>query len=156
MIIGGMEWIDNGWEKIRKNWEYLSYNNVAVGIVGTAGGRPSGNGRTTIGDVALLNEFGTVRTPARSFLRRALRGPRGHELAEYLAYQSLGPGPMAPHLAYAGHSLANLMRDIITYSAARPNEPSTVRRKGFQHALWETADMRDAIAFELVRYTGGH
>lgn len=149
------QWIDMGLEQILKHVHFLDETNARVGIVGDAGDRPSGNGRMTVGEVALINEFGTESVRSRSFMRSALRTAKAHELAYFLAETALTFGNVEQALHAAGEGLAEIMRAKITHGELRQNKASTIERKGFNSPVLETGVLLTSIDYELVRASGG-
>lgn len=149
------EWIDMGLEKILQHVHFLDETNARVGIVGAAGDKRSGDGRMTVGEVALINEFGTKSIPARSFMRSALRTEKAHELAYFLAETALTFGNVDQALHAAGEGLAEVMRAKITSATLRQNKASTIAKKGFNSPLLDTGVLLRSIDYELVRASGG-
>lgn len=151
-----VKWIDMGLDQILKNVKFLDETNVRVGIVGDAGERTAANGRITLGEVALINEFGSKAAgiPSRSFIRSALKTPKAKELAYNLAKTAITFGNVDNALHAAGEALAEVMRDKVLHGVPPPNAASTIAKKGFDHPLIETSELQDAIGYELVRSSG--
>lgn len=149
------EWKDNGLERFIRNTIFLEDTNARVGIVGDAGGRSAGTGGMSIAEVALYAEFGTPHEPARSFIRSAIRTRRAKELTIMLAEACLNfSSNIDKELHIAGAALAQVMRDKILEGSTRRNAPATVKRKGYNHPLYETGALSESLGYELVRSGG--
>jgi hypothetical protein len=151
------EWKDRGLAKFLRNIAYLEQTNVRAGIVGGAEDQPAGTGGMSVGEVALINEFGTGHVPRRSFIRKAITTPKAHELARFLAESALyfnNFGNMDPAFHAAGEGLVEIMRQIVMEGSTKQNAPATVVRKGFDHPLVDSGTLLGAIGYELVRSGG--
>lgn len=148
------QWIDMGMDRMFENFNTLDKSVVRAGVVGDAARRPSADGRLTMGEVALIVNFGARGIPPRDFIRSALHTPLAMKLAEDVIRTAISFGNTDAALNRAGDKLANEMKRSIEHGDFRPNEESTVRKKKSDDPLIDTRQLINAIGHELVRMTG--
>lgn len=141
---------DNGYAAMTKRLWGFRRPRIAVGILSGRGAEADhvGRVRATVLDVAIWNEFGTSRIPARSFIRAwfdenearlrddllvlmhaVIRGEQTKERAlELLALKCVGE-----------------IQQRIADGIEPPNAPSTVARKGSSKPLIDSGQLRAMI-----------
>ncbi len=151
-------WQDKGWESIRARVTAGPAKTHAVaGVVGSEASQEHTDSGLTIGEIAILQEFGSMdgHTPSRSFLRRALIWNNRSEVKHVLAQVSRA-------VIFQGQSREVAMREVgrwavrkikqtITEGVPPPNASSTVAAKGHGLTLRDTFTLLEAIGFEVVR-----
>jgi len=150
---------DLGLARILQQVQEAGLARVRVGVVGAKALEPSADGRITLGEEGLINEFGSKdgHVPQRSFLREPLSN--NHPLVFRLGtrmVQRIVDGEMtAAEAADAfGAELAQVSRNAIDTGIQPNNAPATIDKKGFDHPLVETGNLRAAIGHQTVRETG--
>lgn len=110
----------------------------------------SGGGPLHVAQVAFWNEFGTIRTPARPFMRTMIesKSPRwGNALGaalrntDYNSRQALG---------IMGEGIRGQLRQSIRDWSTPPNSPLTVKNKGFNKPLIDTAVMIRSADYQVI------
>ena len=102
-------------------------------------------------DIAMWNELGTVRSPARPFMRQSADN---HTDEINRKFQSLKAAILSGKsadliLKELGIFQKDLMQAEITEGDFVPNAPSTVRRKGSSKPLIDTGRMRQAVNYVI-------
>lgn len=135
-----------------RRFRELDGASVKVGIQGDAGSLDD----VAIVDIGVWNEFGTSRIPPRPFMRTTAdenRKPAG-DLAAGLAGRVLdGRMPARRALGTLGEWFQGLIQARITASKswAKPNAPSTIRRKKSSTPLIDTGRLRASIRWVIGR-----
>lgn len=123
--------------------------------------------KTTPGEVlrrAYFHEFGTATVPQRSFLRSTLKkNERRYAAMISKLSKRVGSGKMtvAQALNWLGSEVASDVQSTIQRNIRPRLKPATVaakKRKGYARpniALFATGEMFDALAYKLVKHTGG-
>lgn len=102
-------------------------------------------------DIAMWNELGTVRAPARPFMRQSV----DNHLEEIdRKFQSLKADILRGRdaesiLKELGIFQKDLMQNEILTGGFVPNAPSTIRRKGSGRPLIDTGRMRQAVNYVI-------
>jgi len=151
----------NNVEKMRKMAEKLSKLNVLVGIPQEKSSRPKG--KITNAELAYIHTHGSPinHIPARPIIEPAI------EDEENKAIISIGLKEAAKaalngdeqttmlELNKAGMSAQNAVRDWFTNFKNNwaPNSPLTIRRKGSDRPLIDTAELRKSITY-VIRKKG--
>lgn len=137
---------------------------ISVGFVGRNGRVTYKNG-TTVATVALYNEFGTknadgsVRTPARAFMRHTME-TRREEIATFTAriWTRLLAGKIAPldSQKLIARFTARLIRNSIltAVSWAKKNADSVIKRKGRNAPLRDLELMLRSVSWAVTSTTG--
>lgn len=147
---------DLGLDKVLQGLTTLDKSRVRVGVVGEAANRPSSDGRETLGEVAFWNEFGTKTAPPRPFIHPTFHEESAREASIEVAQAILSFENTDQALGKAGEKIAQSMRDKIIRDELQPrNAARTIKRKGFDHPLFEVGGLQDAIGHEIVRGDGG-
>jgi hypothetical protein len=152
----GIEYLDLGLEKFLQGVDHIDKTRVRVGVVGAAADRPSADGRLKMGEVAIINYFGSLamNIPPRRFADRPLHTQTARDEAAKVARAAIEFGNIDAALDSAGEALAREMRDAVFHGEFRENAAKTVMKKGFDHPLLETGQLVEAIGHELVRGSG--
>ena len=122
----------------------LSQLSLTVGVQGDKGAAIHPMADVSVATVAALQEYGSIDSPARPFMRRTLNEQRGAIGDLYVrtlragvrkAVES-GADP-ADDLAKVGAAVVKMVRDKIDDSPswAAPNADSTIAKKGHAHPL---------------------
>lgn len=139
-----------GWaKKIAARVTELANKEVAAGFPrgSKAGSETYDNGASVL-DVAIWNQFGTDRIPARPFIDNAVTRIEQDNSGSgaYIAKQVVD-GKMSADTALKQVALVaeNAIREAITDDVYEPNAPSTKRRKRSDRPLIDTGKMRQAV-----------
>jgi hypothetical protein len=103
-----------------------------------------------VAQVAFWNEFGTSRAPTRPFFRQMIAkdsGAWGESLGNYLTSSEFNA---TRALRLLGVEIQDELKESINAWPA-DNAPSTVKRKGFNHGLIDTAQMLRSVDFEVLK-----
>jgi hypothetical protein len=147
-----VKWIDQGWAALKAR--LMSKSSVNVGVLGTAAEEQHGDSDATVGEIALIQEFGNDHIPARPFVREAVVWGDHAGLKRIMAKVAkdvLRGTPQHVALAEAGRWAVRKIRATISSRVFVPNAPSTVLRKGNDYTLRDSYQMRNAVSFEIVR-----
>jgi len=100
-------------------------------------------------DIAMFNEVGTVRIPARPFLRQSVDGNVDKvKSAMAKQAQAIAKGGNAQDALNAlGVMQKGLVQGSMSRGSFAPNAPSTVRKKGSSKPLIDTGKMRQSVSF---------
>lgn len=106
-----------------------------------------------VADVALWNEFGTERIPARPFLRTAQNKAieRGNRILQVRMEENADVEQIAKDL---GMMMQDEIKKQITRGEFAPNAPSTIKRKGSSHPLIDTGNMRQSVHWAVTTTQG--
>ncbi len=113
----------------------------------------------SVGQVAIINEYGTETIPPRPAFRiglersvtknkklidAALKNITNHLLT---GRKDSIQRQLTQALTQIGKSAKKETKDIIKQGSMTPNAPLTIKKKGFDHPLWETG-----LLYESVEY----
>ena len=113
----------------------------------------------SVGQVAIINEYGTETIPPRPAFRiglersvtknkklidAALKNITNHLLT---GRKDSIERQLTQALTQIGRSAKKETKDIIKQGSMTPNAPLTIKKKGFDHPLWETG-----LLYESVEY----
>ncbi len=129
---------------------------VQVGIFGNKSSRHNKGGLTNA-DVGAIHEFGSYsrHIPMRSFLRMPLH-TQGHQILKQVVPGSkelIAAGKMVMLLKRLGIACENVVQAAFAsrgFGTWPANKPSTVRRKGSDAPLIDTAQLRRSIASRVT------
>ena len=102
-------------------------------------------------DIAMWNELGTVRSPARPFMRQSADNHLDEINRKFQSLQAaILTGRSAEQiLKELGLFQKDLMQAEITGGDFVPNAPSTIRRKGSSKPLIDTGRMRQSVNYVI-------
>ena len=153
---------DKGLKKILAEVKRIAGMQVQVGLVGAKAEAPTADGRLTVAEAGIINEFGSGdgHVPRRSFLRDPMHQQRG--LVTSLLLQAAGDVATLKATPEAvcdriGTRLALVVSDAILAGGTphEGNAASTIKKKGFDEPLVDTGTMLDAVGHRTVRDSGG-
>lgn len=147
-----MEVIDKdlGFNRIMRNLEALDGTEIDAGIFANAGSDSRG---TPYVDIALYNEFGTYRIPARPAVRIASDENQrnwGDIIEAEVGTIISGGGGKAQMCKRVGKQMVKDIQSIFgDTSKLAPNAPSTIRRKGRNEPLVDTGTLRSKVNYRV-------
>ena len=126
---------------------------LKVGVTEKTARRPHPKSGKPIGDIAFFNEYGTVTTPSRSFIRDFV-DERLEDISRQLATDRLRTlkVPTEDMKSALGKRGKQYVREIVRRINARippPNAPSTLAQKVGDTPLIDTETLIDAIVSEV-------
>ena len=122
-------------------------------FVGFQSGEVTDDRGVDIAQIAMFNELGTSRTPARPFLRMSV-DENEDKIKTMCANQlrSLVSGGTAERtLRQVGVFGVSLVQEKIGSGSFAPNAPSTIRKKGSDKPLIDTGRMRQSVKYVVKR-----
>lgn len=123
---------------------------VEVGIL-TGTGQHEDSDLTTA-EVGFYHEFGTVKTPERSFIRSTING-KSKEIKKVarLEYKKVIAGKTTNEkgLGILGAFTAGLIQETFTDNNWAPNSESTIESKGSSTPLIDTGQLRQSISYKV-------
>lgn len=131
---------------------------VQVGIVGEEATQPHGDGRLTMAQAMIINEYGTRdgHVPERAPVRHTFQNNKGHVatvLGRAIGRVVRGDEPVY-ELTKLGRWAADEVRHTIAQGLEPANAADTVRRKGSATPLIDEFDLMKAISHRIVRRDG--
>jgi hypothetical protein len=143
--------VDKGWRRIGNDIKELKGYSVKVGIMGD----DSIDGVSVV-DIAVYNEFGTSRIPARPFMSKTYdeNADTANKYIEHMAGAMID-GKMAPMQVLKDIGLwyetkvKQTIRDAKNW--AEPNKASTVKQKGSSSPLIDTGRMLGSVKYEIEK-----
>lgn len=145
--------VDHGYEALRRRVFGFGDPKLSVGILeGQGGEEAKGSSGATLLEIAIDNEFGTDRIPARSFVRAWFDESKA-EIKAQLRNVMIGiiKGKLTKEQALerVGLWAAGQMQARIARGIAPPNAEATVRQKGSSTPLIATGQLRGAISYKV-------
>ena len=145
-------------EKLLKNLNKMKKLQVRVGVQGgkrykkkSRDGKEEG---ADLVDIAIWNELGTDRIPARPFLGQTV-DQHGAEIQKAAAQlvQKICKGQLDAQsaLKQLGVLTVGYVQNQITDGDFEPNAPMTVQRKGSDHPLIDTGQLRQGISYVICK-----
>lgn len=107
----------------------------------------------TIGEVAVINEFGTEHVPRRSYLKRTVQHRREEirtAMGSMAARIVEGAKPRA-ELQNFGRRFVGEVKHTIESDVPPPNAPMTIKEKGHDHTLIHTLTLLESISHDVVK-----
>ena len=113
----------------------------------------------SVGQVAIINEYGTETIPPRPAFRiglersvaknkklidAALKNITNHLLT---GRKDSIQRQLTQALTQIGKSAKKETKDIIKQGSMSPNAPLTIKKKGFDHPLWETGLLHESVEY---------
>lgn len=155
-MITGVRRADKGWQSIRELAKKLAVAQpyVKAGVLGK--GRKRSDGRTNA-EIAIFNEFGTIKNPPRPFVAPSFRRWRETYVTQFVRLTG-GPSAWASKakilqaLSLIGLRMAADMKNFITMGSPvpPPNSPFTVKAKGSSRTLVDSGAMVNSITSQVV------
>jgi len=153
---------DRGWKFLKSRLQRLDEQGVDIGYWGEDKYPPrpddGPNAKVqTVVNVAVMNELGTERAPARPFMRQTFRTnfENLNQAIRVLYYQMIANPAVSPDslLRRLGSAYRKDMQRTIAdaKSWAVPNAPATVKKKGHDSPLLERYRMIARIKMRLGR-----
>jgi hypothetical protein len=110
----------------------------------------------TMAQLGIIHEFGTERNgghvPERSYLRSTM-AEQNKKLKAMIKKLSdkvaIGRIDKKQALGLLGEFLVTAFRNKIQEGVPPPNDPKTIKRKGSEHTLIDTGQMRDTLDWEI-------
>ena len=128
--------------------EQLKKLQVQVGFQAGAAADEDG---VDIANIAMWNELGTSRSPARPFMRKSV-DENTDKIKSMCARQLKRLGASAQDiLEKIGVFQKGLIQRKIVDGTFEPNAPSTIRKKGSSRPLIDTGRMRQSVNFIIRR-----
>lgn len=144
--------IDKGWHDLEQRLSALSSTaHVLVGVQGPKGDAQHNDSDLTVAQVASIHEFG-LGVPERSFLRSTMDE---HEAQLLQLASRLGQGVIDGRfsqqqaLGLLGEKGVGLVVDKIRSHIEPPNAPSTIKRKGSDTPLIDSAQLAQSITAQV-------
>lgn len=144
---------DLGHGKVVGESKRLKGSFVEIGVHEAQGGETYEDSQATIAEVAFWNEFGTINSPERSFLRSTidenrpeLEGLTAKLLGEVMA----GKIDTKKALDKLGFKIQQLVKKKILDFTDPANSAATIERKGFNNPLVDSRRLWRSIAFETM------
>lgn len=156
--MAGSDKITPAGEKLLKNLNKMKKLQVRVGVQGgkkykkkSRDGKEEG---ADLVDIAIWNELGTGRIPARPFLGQTV-DQHGAEIQKAAAQlvQKICKGQLDAQsaLKQLGVLTVGYVQNQITDGDFEPNAPMTVQRKGSDHPLIDTGQLRQGISYVICK-----
>lgn len=147
------------WDEMVARVAALGEKHVRVGVIASRGGNAkAGDSGLTLCELAAIHEFGTSRTPERSFIRFTLEQDRDKIaalLAKLSAAYVLGAIDADRALKLIGEYVVTLIKANINERNIKQDlAPSTIARKGSDAALIDTGQLKNAITYMLSERAG--
>lgn len=136
-------------KKLFHELKVLSETSVECGVFPGRSSYPDG---TDVGQVAAYNEYGTSTIPARPFVSKAWDDHSGELLKQAAkGFGSLLKGASAESICKEmGEFGVKIIVDEIDNGSFVPNAPSTIAKKGSDHPLIDTGQMKQAVDYEIL------
>lgn len=143
--------IDHGYRTMRERLDLMANSYTQVGV--QAGSKES-DGITDLVTVAAANEFGTDRTPERSFMRSTFDEDKD-QIAAIKASEAqavLNGKDIGTSLALIGSWHAGRIQAKIHSHPPPPNAPETIARKGSSGTLIDSGQLVQSISHvEIIK-----
>ena len=109
---------------------------------------------TPIVKVAIWNEFGTDKAPARPFMQQTSYQRKGSVSQFYKKINVKilsGKADAETQLNYLAIKYKSWIQETITRFDDPPNAPATIAAKGYDNPLIDTGLMRQAVTYEITK-----
>lgn len=130
-------------ERLKRCMDELVKTKLYVGF--KAGEHTEKDG-SDVATVAMQNEFGTDKIPARPFMSRTFDDHDG-EIIKLVKDAVSEEEDAAGIFRIIGEGIAELMKAEIESGDYAPNSPVTIARKGSDIPLIDTGTMRDSVEY---------
>ncbi len=148
-------WKDTGWRNIVSGVSRLNSSRVQVGVVGNDASQVHADSGLTVGEIAILNEFGSQdgHTPERSFIRSTLFKLRQEmsRVSAQAARRVIYSGAAASTaLSDVGDWAKERIKDTIVSGVPPKQADATVIKKGHGNTLIELGLLLHAVGYQVV------
>lgn len=133
-------------ERFQRLVEELTKTKLSVGI---RPGEHFEEDGTDVAEVALRNEFGDDKVPARPFMAQTVDN-NGAEINRII-HRAFQEEDAHDILSLIGDGISELMRQEIEKGDFVPNAPATIAAKGSDKPLIDTGTMKDSIGYWLTK-----
>lgn len=143
--------IDRGFKKFKKSAKFVAKEKpfVKAGILESSGQHSDSD--LTVAAVATFHEFGTERTPPRSFFRKMQEEQRQNIRNFILNLQDSVILRPDQALGLLGTFLVDLLKKQVDKTNDPPLHPRTISEKGSTKPLIDTGQMRNSIQYEVKK-----
>ena len=134
-------------QTIKTNLEELASLTIKVGVQGDEAAEQYGDEKdVTVADVAVFNEYGTGRIPARPFMRETIEQTNNWAAESAKVHNAVIDG-IDPYVAaeLLGEKAASDVQDTIYEGDFVPNSPATIKKKGSSKPLIDTTQLVGSI-----------
>ena len=147
------------WSRLLERVKAASIARGEVGILEPKASTTATDGRLTLGEVGLINEFGSEKAhvPKRSFLRGSVTRNRTkvRDLMGLLGLKLINSNqPVGESFEQCGAQLKRLIEDEIISGIGKQNAVATIRKKGFNQPLIDSSQLVNAIDYRVMRNGG--
>lgn len=141
--------IDHGLNEMLRQADALNGSGVKVGIQAGSGSQ----GGVDMVDIAIYNEFGTSRIPARPFIRDAAEKYRQDvgTTMEHLARRVENGASPDTALHSLGQWYQARQQEHIRSGEFKPNAPATIKRKGSSVPLIDKGRLVNSVRYEVLK-----
>lgn len=125
--------------------------------VGYQAGEAADDDGVDMCDIAMWNELGTSRSPARPFLRQTVENNESkiNAFCSREAKKIFEGGTAEQCLEKIGTFMKGLVQKTIRDGEFEQNAPSTIRKKGSDHPLIDTGRLRQSVNYHIKERGGG-
>lgn len=144
---------DTGWMEIQSQVAKLGSSRVEVGVLGEDADQIEPGSNITVGEVALIQEYGTSTIPPRPFVGTTFKEYSNAALSWLVeaAREATRGRPTMPTLKKVGAFLRDAVRQTVLDGVDPPNAAVTVQKKGHAHTLIDSGTMAAAITYRVVQ-----
>lgn len=157
---------DKGWKALLKKAREDPHV-VTIGLQGAKGDEQHTDTTMTNAHLASVHEFGAVvkvgsreiTIPERSFIRSTVDKNKGYRALCSKIGQSIIAGRIPDFvtaLGILGEKVTSDIKSAIEQGIDPPNAPMTIARKGSSKPLIDTAQMKNAITYDVHKDDGRH
>jgi hypothetical protein len=141
---------DLGWNKIIRDLQELDGTEISAGVLKNAGSDSRG---TPYADIAIYNEYGTRRIPARPAVRIASDEHKGEwqdVVAQGIDATIAGHGNKQALCDKVGKKMVKDIQSIFgDKSKLKGNAPATIKKKGRDDPLIDTGKLRSVVNYRV-------
>lgn len=136
-------------QTIKTNLEELASLTIKVGVQGNEAAEQYGDGKgVTVAEVAVFNEYGTGRIPARPFMRETIEQTDNWAAESAKVHNAVIDGKDPYEVAeLLGQKAASDVQDTIYDGDFVPNSPATIKKKGSSKPLIDTGQLVGSITY---------
>lgn len=146
-------WNDKTWHEYFVAMKEFARQSIGVGILGAEASQQHPTAKITVGEIAAIQEFGTLHIPARPFMKETMRNKTlvlntMAEAARRVLHKYSTPRQA---MKRAGEVFANAMRSTLLDGVPPANAQATVDWKGHGDTLIGLSGaLYDAIKYEIL------